>query len=133
MLSSRRLKILGLITMAFVGIGFGIWLVRREFVTLGSLWIGVFVWRAQQFTVWFLSPVKAPPDTTGPLTSKWQRLLLSIVGLLGAGVCGVGVYLSVLWPEEWQAGLVFVLFGLIVLAPITMKEIQSRRKSLHAS
>jgi len=133
MLSSRRLKILGLITMAFVGVGFGIWLVRRQFVTLGSVWIGVFVWRAQQFAVWFLSPIKAPSDTTAPLTSKWQRLLLLIVGLLGATVCGAGVYLSLLWPEQWQAGFVFVLFGLIVLAPITMKEIQSRRKSSHAS
>jgi hypothetical protein len=34
-----------------------------------------------------------------------------------------------LWPEEWQAGLVFVLFGLLVLAPVTLKEIQSRRKA----
>ena len=32
--------------------------------------------------------------------------------------------------EEWQAGLVFVLFGLLVLAPVTIKEIQSRRKAL---
>jgi len=35
-----------------------------------------------------------------------------------------------LWPEEWQAGLVFVLFGLLVLAPVTIKEIQFRRKTL---
>jgi len=35
-----------------------------------------------------------------------------------------------LWPEERQAGLVFVLFGLLVLAPVTIKEIQSRRKAL---
>ena len=133
MFDSRRLKILALITMTLVGIGFGIWLVRREFVTLGCVWVAVFVWRAQQFTVWFLSPVKAPSDTTAPLTSKWQRLLLSIVGLLGAAVCGVGVYLSLLWPEQWQAGFAFVLFGLIVLAPITIKEMQSRRKSSHAS
>jgi len=35
-----------------------------------------------------------------------------------------------LWPEQWQAGLVFVLFGLLVLAPVTIKEIQSRRKAL---
>ena len=33
------------------------------------------------------------------------------------------------WPEQWQAGLVFVLFGLLVLLPVTIKEIQSRRKS----
>jgi hypothetical protein len=35
-----------------------------------------------------------------------------------------------LWPEQWLAGLVFVLFGLLVLAPVTVKEIQSRRKAL---
>jgi hypothetical protein len=132
-LDSRRVKILALITFALVGIGFGIWLVRREFFALGCVWVAVFVWRAQQFAVWFLSSVKAPSDTTAPPTSKWQRLLLSIVVLLGAAVCGVGVYLSLLWPEQWQAGFVFVLFGLIVLAPITMKEIQSRRKSSDAS
>jgi hypothetical protein len=34
-----------------------------------------------------------------------------------------------LW-RLWQAGLVFVLFGSLVLAPVTIKEIQSRRKAL---
>jgi di/tricarboxylate transporter len=64
------------------------------------------------------------------LTSTWQRLLLSVICLLGAAVCAVGVYLWRLWPEEWQAGLVFILFGLLVLAPATIKEIQFRRKAL---
>jgi hypothetical protein len=116
--------------MALVGVGFGIWLLRAGFITLGCVWIGVFLWRGQQFTVWFIAPRKAPSDVTPPLTSRWQRLLLSIVCLLGAAVCGVGVYLYRLWPEQWQAGLVFVLFGLLVLAPVTVKEIQSRRKAL---
>lgn len=130
MARNPRWKILALIAMALVGIGLGIWLVWRDFVTIGCLWIGVFLWRAQQFAVWFITPAKAPSDTTPPLTSKWQRFLLSIVCLLGAAICAVGVYLSHLWPEQWQAGLVFVLFGLLVLAPITIKEIQSRRRVL---
>ena len=116
--------------MALVGIGFGMWLLREGFVTLGSIWVGLFLWRGQQFAVWFIAPVKAPSDVTPALTSRWQRLLLSIICLLGAAVCAVGVYLCRLWPEEWQAGFVFVLFGLIVLAPVTVKEIQSRRKAV---
>ena len=130
MINSRRWQILALMTMALVGLGFGIWLLRAGFITLGCVWIGVFLWRGQQFTVWFIAPGKAPSDATPQLTSRWQRLLLSIVCLLGAAVCAVGVYLWRLWPEQWQAGLVFVLFGLLVLAPVTVKEIQSRRKAL---
>jgi len=86
--------------------------------------------RGQQFAVWFVAPVRAPSDIMRPLTARWQRVLLSIVCLLGAAVCAVGVYLWRLWPEQWQAGLVFVLFGLLVLAPVTIKQIQSRGKPL---
>ena len=129
MIGSRRWQILALITMALVGVGFGIWLLRACFITLGCVWIGI-LWRGQQFAVWFIAPVRAPSDVTPPLTSTWQRFLLSIICLLGAAICAVGVYLWRLWPEQWQAGLVFVLFGLIVLAPVTIKEIQFRRKAL---
>ena len=76
-----------------------------------------------------MAPFKAPSDITPPPISRGQRLLLSVICLLGAAVCAVGVYLWRLWPEQWQAGLVFVLFGLLVLAPVTIKEIQSRRKA----
>ena len=116
--------------MALVGVGFGIWLLRAGFIILGCLWIAAFVWRAQQFAVWFMAPLKAPSDVTPQLLSRAQRLLLSIICLLGAAVCGVGIYLWRMWPEQWQAGLVFVLFGLLVLAPVTVKQIQSRRKAL---
>ena len=95
MTGSRRWQILALITMALVGVGFGIWLVRVGFVGLGCAWVGVFLWRGQQFVVWFPAPVKAPTGVTPSLTSTWQRLLLSIVCLLGAAVCAVGIYL---WP-----------------------------------
>jgi hypothetical protein len=130
MVRSRRLQILVLVAMALVGVCFGIWLFRDGFIALGCLWIAVFVWRAQQFTVWLVAPFKAPSDFAPPLTSRGQRLLLSVICLLGAAVCAVGVYLWRWWPEQWQAGLVFVLFGLLVLAPVTIKEIQSRRKAL---
>ncbi len=99
---------------------------RRWPRSLGCVWIGVFLWRGQQFVVWLIAPVRAPSDVTPPLTSTWQRLLLSIICLLGAAICAVGVYLSRLWPEQWQAGLVFVLSGLLVLAPVTIKEIKFR-------
>jgi hypothetical protein len=36
MIDSRRWQILALITMALVGVGFGIWLVRTGFITLGG-------------------------------------------------------------------------------------------------
>jgi hypothetical protein len=130
MVGSRRWQILALIAMAVIGVCFGVWLFRVGFVGLGCLWIAVFVWRAQRFAVWFVVPRKSPPDTTPPLTSRWQRLLLSVICLLGAAVCAVGVYLWHIWPEEWQAGLVFVLFGSLVLAPVTIKQIQSRGKTL---
>ena len=126
---NRQWQILALMTMALVGVAFGVWLLREGFATLGCIWIGLFIWRGQQFAVWFSAPAKAPSDVAPSLTSRWQRLLLSIVCLLGAAVCAVGVYLWRLWPEEWQAGLVFVLFGLLVLAPVTIKEIQSRRRA----
>jgi hypothetical protein len=128
MISNRRWQILGLVAMAFVGVGFGIWLLRRGFVGLGCFTLGVFVWRAQQFIVWLVSPAKAPSDFQPPITSAGQRLLLSIVCLLGAAVCAVGGYVWWLWPDQWQAGLVFVLFGSIVLAPVTIKEIRSRKR-----
>jgi len=130
MVGGRQQQVLGLIVMAVVGVGFGIWLLRAGFLVLGCLWVGVFLWRGQQFVVWFLAPVKAPSGVTSPSTSTWQRFLLSIVCLLGAAVCAVGIYLWRLWPEQWQAGLVFILFGLLVLVPVTITEIQSRRKSL---
>jgi hypothetical protein len=115
--------------MALVGAGFGIWLLHVGYVALGCAWAGLFLWQGQQFVVWFIAPAKAPSDFTPPLTSRGQRILLSIVCLLGAAVCAIGIYLWWWWPEQWQAGLVFVLFGLLVLAPVTIKEIQSRRKT----
>lgn len=129
-MSKRRWQIAGLMAMALIGIAFGIWLFRKDFTLIGCLWIGVFLWRGQQFAVWFVAPLRAPSNVTTPLNSRLQRLLLSMVCLLGAAVCAVGVYLIRWWPEEWQAGFVFVLFGLLVLAPVTVKEIQSRRKLL---
>jgi hypothetical protein len=113
--------------MSLVGVALGIWLTWAGFTVLGGLGMGVFLWRAQQFALWLIAPNKVPSDVTPPLISSWQRLLLSIVCLLGAGVCAVGVYLWRWWPEEWQAGLTFVLFGLLVLAPVTLREVQLRR------
>jgi hypothetical protein len=130
MIGSRRWQILALIAMALVGAFFGFWLFRAGFAVLGCVYIGVFLWRGQQFAVWFIAPARAPSGVTLPLASWWPRLLPSIVCLLGAAVCAVGVYLWQLWPEEWQAGLVFVLFGLLILAPVTIKEIQFRRKEV---
>jgi hypothetical protein len=128
MVGNRRWQILALIIMALVGVGFGIWLFRAGFVTLGCVWIGVFLWRGQQFAVWFAAPDTAPSDVASPLTSTWQRMLLSIICFLAAAVCALGIYLWRLWPEQWQAGLVFILFGMLVLAPVTIKEIRFRRR-----
>jgi hypothetical protein len=115
--------------MSLIGVVLGIWLTWLGFIGLGSLFIGVFLWRAQQFALWLIAPNQVPSDFTPPLISSWQRLLLSVVCLLAAGVCAVGVYLWRSWPEEWQAGLTFVLFGLLVLAPVTVREVQLRRNS----
>src|SRR5689334_18740091 len=104
-MTTRQWQIVGLITMALVGVGLGIWLLRADFTTLGCFWIAIYLWRLQQYAVWFIAPSSAPSELTPPLTSRWQRLLLSIICLLGAAVCALGVYLWRLWPEEWQAGL----------------------------
>src|SRR5262245_21829968 len=126
-MTSRRWQTLILMTMAAIGVGFGIYLLRKGFPVLGCLCLCVFLWRGQEFAVWFITPEKAPSDVTPPLTARGQRLLLAIVCFLGAAVCAVGAHLWWLWPEQWQAGLVFILSGLLVLAPVTVKQIQSRR------
>src|SRR5208282_452933 len=128
-MKSRTWKISSLVAMSLIGVILGIWLTWAGFTLLGFLLIGVFLWRAQQFALWLVAPRRVPSDVTPPLISWWQRLLLSIVCLLGAAVCGVGVYLWRLWPEEWQAGLTFFLFGLLILAPVTIREVQLRRCS----
>jgi len=129
MIGSGRWQILVLIAMALVGIFLGIWLFRAGFPIVGCVYVGVFLWRGQQFALWLVAPGVAPSDATLPMSSG-QRFLLSIVCLFGAAFCAIGVYLWQLWPEEWQAGLVFVLFGLLVSTPVTIKEIQFRRKVL---
>jgi hypothetical protein len=113
--------------MSIVGVAFGIWLLRAGFVVIGSAFVGIFLWRAQQFVVWLIVPASAPSQATPPLSSPRQKILLSIICLLGAAVCVIGLYLCILLPDEWQAGLVFVLFGLVVLIPVTIWEIQNRR------
>lgn len=118
--------------MSGVGFGFGVWLFRAGFALLGCAFMALFLWRSQQFAIWLLAPGMAPSDFTPPVSSPGQRLLLSIICLLGAAVCIIGVYLWHLWPEEWQAGLVFILFGLMVLAPVTIWEIQNRRKQMNS-
>jgi len=130
MVGRRQSQILFLIVMALVGVVLGVWLLRAGFVALGCAFIALFLWRGQQFATWLAIPRMAPSDVTLPLNSWWQRLLLSIVCLLGAAVCAVGIYLWRLWPEEWQAGLVFILFGLIVLAPVTIWQTRTRRKQM---
>ena len=100
LMGRRRWQILALIGMSLVGVAFGIWLFRTSFTILGCLYIGVFLWRAQQFAVWLIAPARAPSDVTPPLNSWWQRLLLSVVCFLGAAVCAIGVYVWRWWPEE---------------------------------
>src|SRR5579863_3266918 len=104
-MTGRTWKISCLVVMSLVGVILGIWVTRLGFIGLGSLFIGVFLWRAQQFSLWLIVPNRVPSDVASPLISSWQRLLLSIVCLLGAGLCMIEVYLWRLWSEEWQAGL----------------------------
>jgi hypothetical protein len=130
MIGGRRWQILALIVMALVGVVLGIWLFRAGFTVLGCVCVTVFLWRGQQFALWLIAP-SVDSDVTLPMSSRLQRFLLSIICLIGGAVCAVGVYLWRVWPEEWQAGVVFVLFGFLVLAPVTVKEIQFRRKALN--
>ncbi|HSY98057.1 MAG TPA: hypothetical protein VK788_01060 [Terriglobales bacterium] len=130
MTGGRRWQILALIVMALVGVVLGVWLFRAGFTVLGCVYVTVFLWRGQQFALWLIAPSMAPSDVILPMSSRLQRFLLSIICLFGGAVSAIGVYLWRVWPEEWQAGVVFVLFGFLVLAPVTVKEIQFRRKAL---
>lgn len=127
-MNKRIAATLILILMACTGVGLGIWLFRSGEVVLGSLWIAVWTWSARVYAIWLIVPRK--PIVAEPLASLWQRVTLAIVCLLAAGVCGIGAYIWHLWPDEWQAGLVFILFGMIVLIPVTVTEIQLRKKLL---
>jgi hypothetical protein len=133
MSGKRPWQILALMIMSLVGVAFGIWLSSAGFIALGCLFIGIFLLGARQLAFWLIAPSSVPSGATPSMSSRWQCLLLSVVCLFGAAVCGVGVYLWRLWPEEWQAGLVFILFGLLVLAPVTMWEAQLRRKNACAN
>ena len=125
----QRWQVGALIGLSLVGVTFGIWLCWADFPLIGSLWLGVFLWRAQQLAVGLVGPAN-PPDVAHTLSSRRERLILWVICLLGMAVCAVGIYLWRLWPEEWQAGLVFLLFGLLILAPVTILEIQLRRRAI---
>jgi hypothetical protein len=56
-----------------------------------------------------------------------ESIVRKILIGLACTVSGIGVYLCYWWPEEWQAGLVFVLFGMIVIIPGTINEIRFRK------
>ena len=79
-------------------------------------------------------PGKIPSDFTPTLSSRWERLLLMVILMVicvfGTAVCAVGTYIWRSWPEEWQAGVVFLLFGLLILVPVTIQEIQLRRRAI---
>jgi hypothetical protein len=128
MMSGRRKQIVALMAMVTAIIGLGIWLILADFVGLGCFFVAVFLWRLQQLAIWLIAPEKAPSVTSQPITSKWHRLLLSVICIVAAGVCSLGIYLWWWWPEQWQAGLVVILFGLAVLAPVTVQEIRFRKR-----
>jgi hypothetical protein len=115
-----------LIGISCAGVGLGFWLFHAGFVLLGCIEIGVWLWNAQRFALWLLAPPKTA--TIEQPLGRAQRLLLALLCLVAAGVSAWGVYWWYLSPEDWQAGLVFILFGLIVLIPVTMKEVRLRRK-----
>jgi hypothetical protein len=56
--------------------------------------------------------------------SAIRKILIS----LACGVSGIGAYLCYWWPQQWQAGFIFVLFGMIVIVPVTFQEIRFRRR-----
>ena len=116
--------------MSFVGVELGVWLFRKGEVILGSAFIALWLWNEHRFALWLTVP--RTPAVTQPLGSFWERLSLTIACFLAAGICGVGAYFWRLWPEQWQAGFVFILFGLIVLIPVTIREIQLRCGTLRA-
>ncbi|MCI0352982.1 MAG: hypothetical protein L0Z53_26470 [Acidobacteriales bacterium] len=117
-----------LVAMSLIGVGFGIWLLRVGEVLSGSLSLGLWLFNGQRFAIWLIVPAAAPSDGQRGISSRWQRVLLVVVCFLAAAVFATGVYLWHWWPEQWQAGLVFILFALVVLGPVTVTEIRFRKK-----
>jgi len=124
----RSGPILLLLTMSLIGVSFGIWLLRVGEVLLGCWWLGLWLFNAQRFAIWLIVPAAAPWDVPRGISSRVQRVLFAVVCLLAAAVFATGVYLWYWWPEQWQAGLVFILFAFIVLGPVTVTEIRFRKK-----
>jgi hypothetical protein len=126
--NKRLLVVSALIVLSLVGIAFGVWLFLARFVLLGFLYLGVWLWNAQRFALWLLTPESPATTETPQPFGRVQRAVLAIVCLVASGIIAWGVYWWYLSPEDWQAGLVFILFGLLVFAPVTVREIQLRRK-----
>ena len=60
MMDGKRLQISGLVLMAILAVGLGIWLLRAGYTALGCVWVGVFLWRAQQFSFWLIVRKRHP-------------------------------------------------------------------------
>lgn len=117
-----------LILMCCVGVAFGIWLFRAHFILLGCLYVGVWLWNAQRFALWLMAPSDATVSEVLQPSTGAQRVILAIICLAAAGISAWGAYWWYVSPEDWQAGLVFILFGLLIFGPVTIREVQLRRK-----
>jgi len=62
------------------------------------------------------------------MKSITESIIRKILIGLACVVSGIGAYLCYWWPEEWQAGFVFVLFGMIVIIPVVVQEVRFRRR-----
>lgn len=124
---NRSWIILPLVLMSLVAIGLGVWLCFRGQALLGCFWIGAWLYAAQRYSIWLIAPGTAPRESRPAFVSMTQRLLFGSVTFGAAAVSAIGVYLCYWWPEEWQAGFVFVLLGLIVLLPVSVTEVRFRK------
>src|SRR5581483_9376217 len=80
-----------LILLSLVGVGFGVWLFRAHFVLLGCLYIGVWLWNAQRFALWLVTPTQSTTPTPNALGGI-QPVILAIVCLAAAGISSWGAY-----------------------------------------
>ena len=116
-----------LLGLAVVGFVFGLWLFKAGFVLLGCMYMALWLWNANRFAFWLMLPVdRSVSELPLAASTRAQRVVLAVICLAVACVSAVGVYIWYVSPVDWQAGLVFILFGMIVL-PVTVTEIRLRR------
>jgi hypothetical protein len=124
-MAAKQKQIALLVAMSLIGFACGVWLFRAGLILLGCVYMALWLWNAHRFAILLSLPIDPSDRAIGsPPMSRGQRVLLALLSLAAAAVSAIGVYIWYISPPDWQAGLVFILFGLIGLIPVTISELR---------